>query len=49
MVLELLAGRAEILFSYGSAHAIGRHLAFNERLLPDVHARAAVRYAGRLF
>ena len=49
LLLELLAGRAEVLFSYGSAHAVGRHLAFNERLLPDVHARAAVRCAGRLF
>src|SRR5215467_9155379 len=42
LVLELLAGRAEFLFSYCSAHAVGRRLAFNERLLPAVHARAAV-------
>jgi len=46
LVLELLAGRAEVLFSYGSAHALGRHFTFDERLFPDVHARAAVRCAG---
>jgi hypothetical protein len=33
LVLELLAGRAEVLFSYGSAHAIGGHLAFNETFM----------------
>jgi hypothetical protein len=40
LVLELPAGHAEVLFSYGSAHAVGRHVTFNERSLPDVHARA---------